>query len=300
MAISATTSTSMTSGAGAGAAVGTGINPGLGTVIGAVIGAGAGLIGSWLQDKFTSDANDKNLKFAKEQFEYQKYLNNNQFKIMSSDAQQAGINPIAMTGGNVNSTQMSAGQTATDISPAISGIANIGSTIMNNNTQRAINAENNKTAVDVANINAESNQKIEQIRQQNENKRQNVQIKAQEIIEARRAKIQEETNRINEIDIKNQDSARRALQQLKETESILEFELKQKENARQNEKLQNEKKELELAIKQQKWSHAMDIWRSIRETIKDVGVAAGAVLHGVGSISSDSGSNRILSPAERY
>lgn len=286
--------TSATTGAGAGAGVGTAISPGLGSVIGAVIGAGAGLIGSWIQNKFTSDANEKNLKFAKEQFNYQKYLNENQFGIMSNSAQSAGINPIAMTGGSVQSTQMSAGQTATDISPAISGIANVGTTIMNNNTQRAISAESNKTAVNVAQINAESNQEIEKIRQENENKRQQNQIKAQEIIEARRSKIQEESNRIQEIDIKNQDSARRALQQLKETESILEYELKQKENERQNEKLQNEKKELELAIKQQKWSHAMDIWRSIRETIKDIGVATGAVLHGVGSVSSDSGSGRSI------
>lgn len=286
--------TSATTGAGAGAGVGTAINPGLGTVIGAVIGAGAGLIGSWIQNKFTSDANEKNLKFAEKQFNYQKYLNENQFGIMSNSAQNAGINPIAMTGGSVQSTQMSAGQQAVDISPAISGIANVGTTIMNNNTQRAISAENNKTAVDVANINAESNQEIEKIRQENENMRQQNQIKAQEIIEARRAKIQEESNRINAIDIKNQDSARRALQQLKETESILEYELKQKENARQNEKLQNEKKQLEMAIKQQKWSHAMDIWKSIRETIKDIGVATGAILHGVGSVSSDSGSGRSI------
>ena len=55
------------------------------------------------------DVNKTNLDFAKEQFEYQKYLNKNQYKIHASDAQSAGINPIAMSGGSLATGSFSAG-----------------------------------------------------------------------------------------------------------------------------------------------------------------------------------------------
>lgn len=98
---------SMTSAAGSNSLLGT-----LG--VSAIPAVVTGLINGFFGWKSNSDnrkqsekLNAQNLAFQREQFEYQKYLNENQFQLMSRDAAKAGINPLAMTGGNVSSSSFS-------------------------------------------------------------------------------------------------------------------------------------------------------------------------------------------------
>lgn len=83
---------------------------GLAAVPGLVSGVVNGLFG-WKANKDNREQaenlNAKNLAFQREQFDYQKYLNQNQFQIMSQDAAKVGINPMAMNGGNVSSSSFS-------------------------------------------------------------------------------------------------------------------------------------------------------------------------------------------------
>lgn len=66
----------------------------------------ANTVGSIISNKHANDTNaeinQKNLDFQREQFNYQKYLNNNQTQIQAADAQAAGINPLAMNGGSLS------------------------------------------------------------------------------------------------------------------------------------------------------------------------------------------------------
>lgn len=70
------------------------------------VGTIGSTIGSIISRERTNKSNEKinkrNLDFSREQFQYQKYLNNNQFQIQSADAQKAGINPLAMTAGSLS------------------------------------------------------------------------------------------------------------------------------------------------------------------------------------------------------
>lgn len=93
--------------AGSGSLLGT---LGLAAVPGLVSGVVNGLFG-WKANKDNLEQaeglNSKNLAFQREQFEYQKYLNQNQYQMMAQDAAKAGINPLAMSGGNVSSSSFS-------------------------------------------------------------------------------------------------------------------------------------------------------------------------------------------------
>lgn len=101
------------------AALGAGASAGSGSLLGtlglaAIPSAVTGLINGLFGWKANSDnkkqaekLNAQNLAFQREQFEYQKYLNQNQFQMMSQDAAKAGINPLAMSGGNVSSSSFS-------------------------------------------------------------------------------------------------------------------------------------------------------------------------------------------------
>lgn len=93
--------------AGSGSLLGT---LGLAAVPGLVSGVINGLFGLKANKDNREQAeelNSKNLAFQREQFEYQKYLNQNQYQMMAQDAAKAGINPLAMSGGNVSSSSFS-------------------------------------------------------------------------------------------------------------------------------------------------------------------------------------------------
>lgn len=82
------------------------MDPTLIKAIASSVGTIGSTIGSIISRERTNKSNEKinkrNLDFSREQFQYQKYLNNNQFQIQSADAQKAGINPLAMTAGSLS------------------------------------------------------------------------------------------------------------------------------------------------------------------------------------------------------
>ena len=234
----------ITAGAGTGAAVGTGINPGMGTIIGAAIGAGAGIIGTLVSNHFQNNANAKNLKFAKQQFEYQKYLNQNQISIQAADAQRAGINPMAMNNTNLSSTSMSAGQEAPDTSSIAAGGQIMASAIesgLNASTQKYISNKQAETSVTVANIHEHA-----------ETKRNDDRIKAQEIIASRNARLTEEQNKLQKIDIDNQKGYQDALVSIERAKQ--EF-----SNYYNDQELENKKKELERLEDELKFEHSYNL-----------------------------------------
>lgn len=86
------------------------IGLGAATIIGAAIAGVSALassVGSYFSNKEANKINkdyaNKNIDIQQQQLNYQKYLNNNQIQIQASDAQKAGINPIAMQGGSLSS-----------------------------------------------------------------------------------------------------------------------------------------------------------------------------------------------------
>lgn len=120
-------------------------------------------IGSiWSQErtnKLNKDINKQNLDFAREQFQYQKYLNNNQFQIQSADAQKAGINPLAMTAGSLN------GGSYSNSSNPMESVYNgqLGSLIAQFASlanQKQISDDRNKTDEKIADLNASNSKDI--------------------------------------------------------------------------------------------------------------------------------------------
>ena len=192
-------------GAAAGAAGGSWM-PVIGTIAGAVLGGSIAAFGSWLTGKKSADSAEKlnaeNLAFQKQQAEYQKFLNSNQFQIMSSDARKAGINPIAMTGGNVQSSSFSGSSAEPDYSGYASSLGQIGSSIINNSanlysqhkqiqadkdmqnqsisSQEAMHSDSIRSEEKIAQDNNETAKEIERIKQQGENQR-NQAIIAQQV-----------------------------------------------------------------------------------------------------------------------
>ena len=116
----------------------------------------------WSQEranKMNKDINEKNLDFAREQFQYQKYLNNNQFQIQSADAQKAGINPLAMTSGSLN------GGSYSNSSNPMESVYNVqlGSLVAefaNIANQKQMNKESNDTSKEIATLNANNSKDI--------------------------------------------------------------------------------------------------------------------------------------------
>lgn len=123
---------------------------------------GAGLIGNiWnaFQSKKTSD---KNYDMQKDLLNYQKYLNNNQIQMQTADALKAGINPIAL--GNPGSLQ--SGNYSNVQAPVMdtSGLTQLASTAMQNANARKIAETQAKSAENVANINAQSQERQTQMK----------------------------------------------------------------------------------------------------------------------------------------
>lgn len=106
----------------------------------------------------------KNINMQEQQLQYQKWLNANQQQLQVADAQKAGINPLAMNGGTVQAGSYS------NVQPAQmdnSGILSMIESMIGAKTQRDIADEQaeiqkqiaeiqHRTAIEVANINAET------------------------------------------------------------------------------------------------------------------------------------------------
>ena len=127
------------------------------------VGSIGSIVGSVISQKNTNKANakinDKNLNFAKEQFQYQKYLNNNQFQIQSADAQKAGINPLAMTAGSLNGGSYS--NASHPMEPAYNGeLGSLITQFVDIANQKQISSAKNKTDLDIAKINSQNQKDI--------------------------------------------------------------------------------------------------------------------------------------------
>lgn len=140
----------------------------------ATIGSTADVIGSiWSKEranKMNKEINKKNLDFQNEQFQYQKYLNNNQFQIQSVDAQKAGINPLAMTAGSLNGGSYSNSSNSME-SVYNGGLGNLIAEFTNianqkemnnktNETNKIITDANNKNQKDIAILKILSDEKL--------------------------------------------------------------------------------------------------------------------------------------------
>lgn len=248
----------------------------------------------WSQEranKMNKDINEQNLDFAREQFQYQKYLNNNQFQIQSADAQKAGINPLAMTGGSLTSGSYSNSTNPMDsvyngaLGPIIAQFATLAN-------QKQISDDKNKTDEKIADLNASNSKDIAILKilsdeniaknlnenQMNmllaklsseegiasdklaENKRHN---KAVEGIQSSLAESQKVLNSgtVNHFE---------AMDALNAVNSAIDNLMKQSNDKRLNSYLENDKKKLEQEIKNGKVKNATSIANSIINSLKAV------------------------------
>lgn len=109
------------------------------------------------------DINAQNLAFQREQFDYQKYLNENQYQMTASDMQKAGLNPMLMNGANLTSGSYQSNAQAPQANPYQLDVTSLVSAInesANRRNQKDIASDSNQTSKDVANINASSQEEI--------------------------------------------------------------------------------------------------------------------------------------------
>lgn len=274
LSLSAQIATAAAAGAAAGAAGGSWM-PVIGTVAGAVLGGAVAAFGSWLTGKKSNEAaeklNKENLAFQKQQFAYQQYLNKNQFQMMSSDAQKAGINPIAMSGGNVQSSSFSGSSAEPDYSGYASSLGQVGSSIVNSSAnlyaqRKQIEADNllqSKSIQSQEKIAADNNksaEEIERIRQAGENQRN-------QAIIAQQNEALKSAERISSAKIKSeQDLA------AKQRELQIHLQTLSQWATEDNQKKQLEylNSQLDEIKKQNNFSNKMEIWRGIQEQVTNL------------------------------
>lgn len=257
--------------------------------IGGAIGSTVGtIISRDKTNKSNEKINEKNLDFAREQFQYQKYLNNNQFQIQSADAQKAGINPLAMNAGSLNGGSYS--NASHPMEPVYNGelgslamqFANIANqkemNSKTNETNASIADANNKTSKDIAVLKALTDKDIADNLNKSQLDRLVRSLASQEKIaswtvdEQKRHNIAIETvqSKIADSQIvlnNSQASYNDKKIALEAVNSQLENYIKQSANERDKEKLENAKKQLEADIKDKKWNHAKIVIDSILELL---------------------------------
>ena len=136
---------------------------GAATVGGTILNAVSNVFTNKKNESAQKEINSENIAFQREQFDYQKYLNENQYQMTASDMQKAGLNPMLMNGANLTSgSYQSNAQAPQAISPNIdlSAVSNIASAYMQSRTQKDIASDSNQTSKDVASINASSQESI--------------------------------------------------------------------------------------------------------------------------------------------
>lgn len=165
----------------------------------------ASVVGGVINAFTTKSSNDKNSSFAKEQFEYEKELNNNKYQMNVADMQKAGLNPLNLNNASVSHSYHSANQQAFDSSPTISALSNIATSYMSNKNQKSIADDNNDTALQVARINAN----VQNTKNQQEHELAVEQFKSE--------KAREDYRLINDVDNQN------AINAINEVNSIRSF-----------------------------------------------------------------------------
>lgn len=126
--------------------------------IGAAIVAAASLVSAGISAYTGSKANKQNQKNAKEQFEYQKYLNTHSNQLSVADMQAAGLNPAlshstSLSSGSFNSNQ-------SPISADLSPITSFASSVLSAKTSKEIAFANNETQKDLSKENLEAQKEI--------------------------------------------------------------------------------------------------------------------------------------------
>lgn len=231
------------------------------------------------QIKSTESINAKNEAFAREQFEYQKYLNENQISIQASDASRAGINPIAMHSGSLSSGSFNLNQQTPDYSVGAktSLVGTIIGSLINSAASSRNTSSTNKTSKDVADINAsveksriESNEKLEEKRLNNE-----MQIAVMKnLTETERNKIAQASNTIREKEVNNA----RELQEFRNNLEKIQI-LLTDENDKTH--LENELKKLDDEIKNNGFKRGIERSKEIRSWLDTI-FKAGKTLLGFG------------------
>lgn len=260
-------------GAAAGAAGGSWL-PVIGTIGGAVLGGAVAAFGSWLSSKKSSqsakDINKQNLAFQKQQFEYQKYLNNNQFQIMASDAQKAGINPIAMSGGNVQSSSFSGSSAEGDYSGIANASGMIGSSLINSSmnlyaqhkqqeVDKELASDSNATQKSIADSNNATAVRIEQIKQAGENQRNAAVIAVRE----------KELQNLKKISDDKIASEKELAEKQRALQEALNFWNSVSRDEQEKEKLKQAQQQIDNLEKERNFDRKMRIWDNVRATIKD-------------------------------
>ncbi len=228
------------------------------------------------QIAFQEKTNETNLNFAKEQFSYNKYLNENQYKIHAADAQSVGINPIAMHGGSLVTGSFSAGQQAPDLAlgSRASARASLIGTLINAGTSLKNVSASNRTSKDVAKINAysaenvekariKSNEKLEEQRLDNE-----MQIAVMKnITDTERNKIAQVANTIREKEVNNARELQEFRNNLEQIKILLTDENDKKH-------LESELKKIDDEIKNNGFKRGIERSKEIRgwlNTVFDAG-----------------------------
>lgn len=182
---------------------------GLAPLVGAAIVAGAASLANGILQGVTNERNldsqnswnQKNLAFSREQFEYQKMLNANQYQIAASDMQKAGINPAMAAGGvNLTSGSYSSGTSnnfnSTSPQVDISPLIQLASAQIGSDTQKQVAKGTNDTSKEVADIQSDASKYVSdnQVKIAEENR------KTQELIASERNKTDAEIakNKLNE------------------------------------------------------------------------------------------------------
>lgn len=112
------------------------------------------------QDLINKQVAEQN-KFAREAFDWSKYSQENKYQISALDAQNAGINPLAMTGVGMSSLSASSAVSSpfsggNDLAAGLSAYTALATSKAGNETAKEIAKGNNETAKKVAEIQAEA------------------------------------------------------------------------------------------------------------------------------------------------
>ena len=236
------------------------------------------------QIKSTEAINAKNEAFAREQFEYQKYLNQNQISIQASDASKVGINPIAMHSGSLSSGSFNLNQQTPDysigaktslagtiISSLINSVASSFNTSSNNKTSKAVAEINAKSAEDIEKAKIDSHEKLEEKRLNNE-----MQIAVMKnLTETERNKIAQTANIIREKEVTNTRELQEFRNNLEQIKILLTDENDKKH-------LENELKKIDDDIKNNGFKRGIERSKEIRGWFDSI-VAAGKTLLNFGT-----------------
>ncbi len=113
------------------------------------------------QQELINDQVKEQNRLAREAFDWSKYSQENKYQLSALDAQNAGINPLAMSGVGMSSLSASSAVSpvlprGNDISAGLSAYTALATSKAQNDTAKEIAKGNNKTAKEVAEIQAEA------------------------------------------------------------------------------------------------------------------------------------------------